>query len=54
MAIGERVPMGTKVPAGTYFRCGVCGKVLIVEEETILPECPICKNDGWQQVSIDD
>ena len=55
MAIGERVPAGaevTEVPA--YFRCGVCGKVLIIEEKTVLPLCPVCANDGLHQVGIDD
>ena len=55
MAIGERVPAGVavnEVPA--YFRCGVCGKVLIVEEKIVLPPCPVCANDGWWQVGIDD
>jgi rubrerythrin len=54
MAIGERMPAGSRVEADTYYRCGICGKVLIVEEEMILPNCPVCNNDGWQQVSIDD
>ena len=50
---GDKVAAGQEVEEG-IFRCSVCGKVLLVEEPTILPKCPVCLNEEWGVVGADD